>query len=156
MGKIIPMKASLEKAIAAEKTFLGTYVKLMRAAESVSVRSHKHLSEVNLSFGQFAVLEALYSIGPLCQRDLAGKILRTPRNITMIVDNLEKRGLVRRERNTDDRRFFFVHLSDEGRQLVDRIFPRHIGCLRTEMGILTEDELGELGRLCRILGKGKR
>jgi MarR family 2-MHQ and catechol resistance regulon transcriptional repressor len=38
---------------------LSTYVKLMRAAESVTRRIHRHLSETGLTLSQFAVLEAL-------------------------------------------------------------------------------------------------
>ena len=135
---------------------LGTYIKLMRAAESVTNRSHRHLHDENLSFGQFAVLEALYHLGPLCQKDLAEKILKTARNITMIVDNLEKRELVRRERDSGDRRFLNVHLTSDGKQLFERVFPRHTRYLQRELNILNAEELGELGRLCRILGTGKR
>ena len=39
---------------------LGAYVKLMRAAESITTRIHKHLASVGLTFSQFAVLEALF------------------------------------------------------------------------------------------------
>ena len=87
-----------------DKLVLSTYIKLVRAADSVNSRSHRHLSGPNLSFSQFAVLEALYHLGPLCQKDIAAKILKSPRNITMVVDNLEKRNLVKRERHTEDRR----------------------------------------------------
>ena len=135
---------------------LSTFIKLLRAAESVTVRSHRHLSEIKLSFGQFSVMEALYHLGPLCQKEIAGKILKSPRNITMIVDNLEKRHLARRERNTDDRRYLNIHLTEAGRILFEQIFPRHIEGLKREMEILNEAELEELGDLCRILGTKRR
>lgn len=135
---------------------LKAFIKLVRAAESVTVRSHKHLYQANLSFGQFAVIEALYNLGPLCQKDLAQKILKTPRNITMIVDNLEKRGLVRRERDACDRRFLNIHLTDEGKEVFKKVFPQHVKRLEQEMNILSTQELEELGRLCRILGTKKR
>ncbi len=139
-----------------DQLVLGAYIKLMRAAESVTARAHVHLGRENLTFGQFAVLEVLYHRGPLCQKDVAAKVLKTPRNITMIVDNLEARGLVRRERDPNDRRFFFVHLTDEARALFERVLPRHVKSMRKELEILTDEELAELGRLCRIVGKGSR
>lgn len=139
-----------------ENLVLKSFIKLVRAAESVTVRSHRHLYEVNLSFGQFAVLEALYNLGPLCQKDLAQKILKTPRNITMIVDNLEKRGLVRRERDAGDRRFLNIHLTAQGKEIFRKVFPRHVKHLEQEMTVLTKEELEELGRLCRILGTKNR
>jgi MarR family transcriptional regulator, 2-MHQ and catechol-resistance regulon repressor len=131
---------------------LSSYIKLVRAADSVIARSHRHLSGPKLSFSQFAVLEALYHIGSLCQKDIAAKVLKSPRNITMVVDNLEKRGLVKRERNSGDRRFLDVSLTEEGRKLFEDIFPRHIEALKQEMEVLTPEELVELSRLCRILG----
>jgi MarR family 2-MHQ and catechol resistance regulon transcriptional repressor len=139
-----------------ENLVLKSFIKLVRAAESVTVRSHRHLYEVNLSFGQFAVLEAVYNLGPLCQKDLAQKILKTPRNITMIVDNLEKRGLVRRERDAGDRRFLNIHLTAQGKEIFRKVFPRHVKQLEQELTVLTKEELEELGRLCRILGTKNR
>ena len=145
----MPLKS---KTTCPNKLVLSSYIKLVRAADSVVARSHRHLAEPNLSFSQFAVIEALYHLGPMCQRELAAKILKSPRNITMVVDNLEKRELVRRERNSGDRRMLDVHLTDEGRSLFEEIFPRHIEALNQELGILGSDELKELSRLCRILG----
>ncbi|MBI5591775.1 MAG: MarR family transcriptional regulator [Deltaproteobacteria bacterium] len=135
---------------------LSSYIKLMRAADSITNRSHRHLSDVKLSFSQFAVIEALYHLGPLCQRDIATKILKSSRNITMVVDNLEKRNLVLRERDAGDRRYLNVRLTDEGRALFESIYPRHVEFLKGEMEILSAGELEELGRLCRILGTRKR
>ena len=139
-----------------DRLVLSTFIKLIRAAESVSTRSHKHLARVKLSFGQFAVLEALYHSGSQCQRDLAGKILKTPRNITMIVDNLEKRGLVTRRQNPGDRRYWDIHLTPKGKQLFEEIFPRHLESIHEQMGILNEKDLKLLGNLCRVLGTRKK
>lgn len=135
---------------------LDTYIKLIRATELVTTRTHRHLSAVNLTISQFGVLEALLHLGPLSQRDLAGKLLKSGGNITMVIDNLEKRQLVRRDRSLEDRRFVSVCLTDEGRQLISEIFPQHVAVVVEEMSILTESEQEELGRLCRRLGKRNR
>lgn len=148
--------ATQEKIPGNTPLILSSYIKLVRAADSVIARSHRHLSEPKLSFSQFAVLEALYHLGSLCQKDIAAKVLKSPRNITMVVDNLEKRDLVKRERNSGDRRFMDVSLTEKGRKLFEDIFPRHVKALQREMGILSPDELAELSRLCRILGTKTR
>ena len=132
---------------------LDAYINLMRAAELVTTRIHRHLSAVNLTISQFGVLEALFHLGPLSQRDIAQKLLKSGGNITMVIDNLEKRQLVKRERSADDRRFVSVCLTDEGRQLISEIFPRHVPVVVEEMSILTESEQEELGRLGLRLGK---
>jgi MarR family 2-MHQ and catechol resistance regulon transcriptional repressor len=109
-----------------ERLVVSSYIKLVRATDSVIARSHRHLIEANLTFSQFAVLEALNHFGPLPQKDIAAKILKSPRNITMVVDNLEKRDLVRRERNSGDRRSFNVQITEAGRKLLAGVLPRHI------------------------------
>jgi len=131
---------------------LRTYVKLMRAAESVTARTHRHLASTGLTVSQFAVLEALYQLGPLSQREIGQKILRSSGNITMVIDNLEKTGLVRRERFEVDRRFFIVHLTDKGYHLINKIFPPHAAVIAKDLGVLTAAEQDTLGRLCKKLG----
>lgn len=133
---------------------LGTYVKLMRAAESITSRAHKHLSSVGLTVSQFGVLEALYHLGPLSQKDLGQKILRSSGNITMVIDNLEKRRLVRRERDRNDRRFLIVHLTAEGKKLISKIFPPHAALITKELGVLSATDQKILGDLCKKVGMG--
>lgn len=131
---------------------LDAYIKLMRAAETVISRVHRDTASAKLTVSQFGVLESLYHLGPLCQRDIAKKILKSSGNMTMVIDNLEKRELVRRERKIDDRRYITIHLTEKGTQLTAELFPRHAASISDEMGRLTEEEQVELGRLCRKLG----
>ena len=134
-----------------ERLALRTFVKLVRAANGLSVRLNRPLAESGLTESQFGVLEALLHLGPLHQRDLAAKILRTNGNVTLVVDHLEKRGLVRRERGSADRRYIKVHLTDEGEALVRKLFPAHAARLAEEMSVLSEEEQHQLGRICRRL-----
>jgi MarR family 2-MHQ and catechol resistance regulon transcriptional repressor len=137
-----------------EARALGTYVKLMRAAESITARAHKHLASVGLTVSQFGVLEAIYHLGPLSQKNLGQKILRTSGNITMVIDNLEKRRLVRRQRDTLDRRMFIVDLTGEGQKLIRKIFPSHAALITNEMSVLRATDQKILGDLCKKVGLG--
>lgn len=139
-----------------EKKALSVYTKLMRAAESVTGRTNRAMAASDLSISQFGVLEALFHKGPLCQRDIAVKILKSTGNITMVIDNLEKRGLVRRERGLEDRRYITIYLTDAGQQLIAEVFPRVMAAIVEEIGILELTEQDELGRLCRMLGTKER
>ena len=131
---------------------LNTYTKLMRAAESVTSRVHRVLSAPKLTISQFGVLEALFHKGPLCQRDIAAKILKSTGNITLVIDNLEKQGLVRRERDNEDRRYLTVHLTETGTNLITKVFADVEAAIAFEMVSLTEDEQDLLGSLCKKLG----
>ena len=134
---------------------LNTYTKLMRAAESITARTHWHLSSKGLTISQFGVLEALYHLGPLSQKQIGQKILRSRGNITMIIDNLEKRSLVMRKRDKADRRVFIVHLTDNGNKLISKIFPPHATKISDEMSVLSAAEQETLGSLCKKLGIGQ-
>jgi MarR family 2-MHQ and catechol resistance regulon transcriptional repressor len=131
---------------------LNTYIRLMRAAESVTARVTRHLAAAELTISQFDVLEAVYHLGPLCQRDIARKIRKTTGNITMVIDNLEKRSLVKRVRTAEDRRFLTIHLTETGKRLIGEVFARHAAAITEDISFLTAAEQEELGRLCRKVG----
>jgi MarR family 2-MHQ and catechol resistance regulon transcriptional repressor len=135
-----------------QRLALKTYVKLMRATGVVNERMHRHLLSAKLTFSQFAVLEALYHLGALCQQDIGRKILRTSGNMTMVVDNLEKRGLVVRANDPDDRRYKRVSLTSTGKVLIGRIFPRHAEITNLVFSALTPKEQKQLGALLKKLG----
>ena len=131
---------------------LNVYIKLIRAAESLRSRVISSLSKSGLTESQFGVLDALYYLGPLNQRELGIKIMKSGGNITMVVDNLEKQGLVRRERGVRDRRLFTVHLTKQGTDLIEKIFPDILKSIINETAVLNEEEQVELQRLCRMIG----
>ncbi|KAB0668457.1 MarR family transcriptional regulator [Oryzomonas sagensis] len=110
------------------------------------------MAAADLTISQFGVLEALLHKGPLCQRDIAAKILKSTGNITLVIDNLEKRGLVRRERINEDRRYLTIQLTDQGLELIHEVFARVEAAIVAEMKVLTNDEQGALGTLCKKLG----
>jgi MarR family transcriptional regulator, 2-MHQ and catechol-resistance regulon repressor len=131
---------------------LDAYIKLMRAAGSVNARLERRLEARGLTENQFGVLEVLLHLGPLAQHVLGSKLFTSRGNITVIVDNLERRGLVRRERGATDRRYITVHLTDPGRALIERLFPDHVAAIVAEFSALTPAEQERLGALCRKLG----
>ncbi len=133
---------------------LDAYIKLLRAAESVASRLSPQWTDAGLTVSQFGALEALWHLGPMCQADLGKKLLKSGGNITMVVVNLERRGLVRRTRdNPADRRIVNVYLTDEGRALIAGLWPGHVAAIHADLAVLTPDEQVELARLCRKLGR---
>jgi MarR family 2-MHQ and catechol resistance regulon transcriptional repressor len=139
---------------ASERRALNTFITLLRAAESVSGRLIALVADqTGLTITQFGVLEALLHLGPMCQKDLATKQLKTGGNITLVVDNLEKRKLVRRVRSTEDRRMITVHLTPSGRKTISDYFPSHVAAIEHELSVLTAKEQEQLGFLTRKLGR---
>ncbi|SEJ01006.1 MarR family transcriptional regulator, 2-MHQ and catechol-resistance regulon repressor [Deinococcus reticulitermitis] len=135
-----------------EKRALDAYIKLWRASQAAETAAHRHLAQHQLTISQFGVLEAVYHLGPLSQRQLADKILRSSGNLTMVIDNLERDGLVLRQRAKLDRRVMMVNLTPEGQALVETILPQHVAGLRDIFSVLTEQETADLARISRKLG----
>lgn len=141
---------------AKEVRALDGYIKLMRAADSVAAAMQRQLADTGLTFGQFAVLEALLHLGPLCPHEIAAKLLRSGSNVTTVVDNLEKDGFVTRTRRADDRRGITVALTGVGRRRIAAIFPHHARAIAELFAALNPAEQQELARLCRKLGLATR
>jgi len=135
-----------------EKSVLTLYTRLMRAANSVTEKMHRHLLDHDLSISQFGVLEALYHLGPLCQKDIGHKILKTSGNITLVIDNLEKRNLVTRRNDPEDRRRMIVQPTVSGLALIRAIFPGHSKTAFKVFSVLDSREQQTLGILLKKLG----
>ena len=133
---------------------LNAFITLARASEAVAARLQRDLAGKRLTTSQFGVIEALLHLGPLCQGELAGKLLRSGASMTSVVEGLEKRGLVVRQRTEEDKRFVRVALTGKGRRLIQEIFPGHAETVTRLFGVLTEEEQEQLRRLCRKLGIG--
>jgi|SRR5271166_96340 len=136
-----------------ERLALVTYVKLMRAANSARNFASHSLIDTGVTLTQFAVLEALYHLGPMSLSDIAQKVLTTGGNLTMVVGNLERQGLARRQRAPEDGRVLIVVLTAKGKALIRQIFPRHGAAIAEFLSALSPQEQAQLGDLCRKLGK---
>src|SRR5271156_4135372 len=119
---------------------LSAYINLIRACDSTVAKTTAHLAGSGLTMGQFAVLEALLHLGPMCQHTLAEKLLRSGGNITLVGDNLEKPGWGRRGRQKADRRKILIHLTAGGRRLISWVFPLHAKEIEKEMSCLDTRE----------------
>lgn len=135
-----------------EKNTLNAFIKLMRATETVNNRLNRHLTDAGLTLSQFGVLEALYHLGPLNQKSLGEKLLKSGGNITLVIDNLEKCDFVERQRDPDDRRAMLIHLTGKGKSFIKSFFPKHLEHIKEEFSVLTEKEKKDLARICKKIG----
>ena len=139
----------------AQERALSAYVKLERAASSAFAYARIGLEEEGLTLSQFAVLEALFHVGPQCLGELARRILTSSGNLTLVINNLQKRGLVKKEQQGKDKRFVLAYVTPAGEKLITKIFPEHARRITEIMSRLKPDEQSQLGDLCRKLGKGE-
>jgi MarR family transcriptional regulator, 2-MHQ and catechol-resistance regulon repressor len=131
---------------------LDTYIKLMRSAETINSAVNLSLSKFGLTESQFNVLDALYHLGPLSQKELGNKLLKSGGNITMVIDNLEKNNYVERKMGKEDRRIFFIHITKKGRERLEEILPEQVKIITEKMSVLNNAEQYELQRFCKKIG----
>ena len=133
---------------------LDAYIKLKRATSSTSGGLYTALFiEERLTESQFGVLDALHHLGELSPGQLSAKLFRSSSNLTTVIANLERNGLVRRTRDPNDGRAHVVTLTARGRRLIQRLIPTHVERVARAMSALSPREQEELGRLCRKLGR---
>ena len=134
----------------------GVHVWLVLAKAFRALRAHSveslDLSRVDLGDSDFRVLEVLLHKGPLPVNTIGPKVWLTPGSISVAVDRLEKKALVKRK-NTDDRRVRLVELTPKGRALINKIFRKHVTAMEHAAGVLSKEERLILLRLLKKLGK---
>jgi MarR family transcriptional regulator, 2-MHQ and catechol-resistance regulon repressor len=111
------------------------------------------LGRAGLGDSEFRVLEVLLHKGPLPVNTIGPKVWLTPGSISVAVDRLVKKGLVKRK-NTDDRRVRLVELRPKGREVITKTFREHAAAMEEAAEVLSKEERLMLMRLLKKLGKG--
>jgi len=123
---------------------------LLQQSAMITAREvYRFLSPHKLSVSQFRTLYALNTHGPLSQIDIASRIFKSTGNVTTVIDNLEKRSLVKRVRDEKDRRYFRIELTPEGEKLVKKLLPQQAKRIKQVMERIPGKDLEHLKRICR-------
>jgi len=133
-------------------TALRMWVKLARAFTTLNRLSADDIRSYGVTQAQFGVLEVLGHLGPMSLGELARKMLVSCGNTTVIVDNLEKEGLLERTAHGKDRRVKVVQLTPKGRKFFADVFPKHAAAMTEFVGVLAEPDQERLGALLKKLG----
>ena len=125
---------------------------LARCHRALSQAAERSIEEAGLCLTDFAALEALLHKGPLTITEIQGKVLLASGSMTAAVDRLEKKGLIKRGPSPTDRRAKVLHLTPEGRRVVEAAFRRHAAELESAMAVLNASEKRQLHALLKKLG----
>jgi MarR family 2-MHQ and catechol resistance regulon transcriptional repressor len=135
----------------------GVHVWLVLAKAFHALAAHAgkslNLGRAGLGDSDFRVLEVLLHKGPLPVNTIGPKVWLTTGSISVAVDRLEKKALVKRT-NTEDRRVRLVELTAKGRALITKTFREHAAAMEVVVGVLSKEERLTLLRLLKKLGKG--
>jgi MarR family 2-MHQ and catechol resistance regulon transcriptional repressor len=131
---------------------LGLWVKLARAFATFNRATAEDIRSFGLTQPQFSVLETLGHHGRIPIGELSRKQLLACGTVTVVVDNLEKEGLVERRHGEEDRRMVYVQLTEKGTSLFREIFVKHAAVVAALASVLSQKEQDELSQLLKKLG----
>ncbi len=135
-----------------EATGIHLWLVLWKAYEAVRRHAVRHIHSLGLGFSDFAVLEVLLNKGPTPVNAIGERVHLTSGSITAAIDRLEQKSLVERCADASDRRARVVHLTDEGRALIECALRDHAAAMEAATQGLTAAERGEAVALLKKLG----
>ncbi|MCU9595369.1 MarR family transcriptional regulator [Caldibacillus thermolactis] len=108
-----------------EELSLKLFIILTRALEAIEKNIVKNIKSYGLNLTEFGVLELLYHKGDQPIQKIGQKILLASSSITYVVDKLEEKNYLIRKACPTDRRVTYASITEEGKTLMDDIFPKH-------------------------------
>ena len=134
----------IKKLIKENQLDLSTLIVFTRAEHIIHRIEYKTIKQSGLTIAQFGVLEALYNKGDLRICEIIDRILTTSGNITVVIKNLEKDGLIEKKPDPNDKRSCIISLTEEGKKIIENILPDHIKNIKGIFEILTDEEKNTL------------
>lgn len=99
---------------------------LAECMQSFERYSAEHVRQYGLTHAQFDIIATLGNTSGMSFKCLGDQTLITKGTLTGVIERLEAKGLVERERSASDKRSYFVRLSAEGEAMFADVFPKTI------------------------------
>lgn len=119
-------------------------VVMRKAFRTVDSKTSETFRSLGLTPTQFSVLDVLYAKGEMTIGQLVDNILATSGNMTLVLNNMEKNGWIKRQKSSCDGRAFAISLTDKGTELIEKALPAHISRIEEVFAVLSEDEQEQL------------
>lgn len=129
------------------------YLVLMQTSKAVQERIRLEMSENTLTITEFSVLEVLFLKGKQTIQQVGHSILISSGSMTYVIDKLEQRGLLHRSACPEDRRVIHVTLTENGKELMETIMPKHHELVDYMLGALSNNEAETLVKLLNKIRK---
>tara|TARA_B100001989_G_C24284019_1_gene337792 strand:- start:3 stop:488 length:486 start_codon:yes stop_codon:yes gene_type:complete len=104
----------------AKETGLEILTNLRKIIRAVDLNSKKLSSESNLTSPQILSLAAVAAEGPMTLASIAEAVHLSSSTMVGIIDRLEAKGFLKRERSTKDRRQVFIDITSEGKKIIKK------------------------------------
>ena len=125
------------------------FVKLIQASEKLQFECNKLFKPYGFTHQQYNVLRIVKGAGDqgLPTREIANRMINRLPDITRLIDRLKEKGLLKRRRLTKDRRVVRVSITQEGKELLDRLRKSVDNLHQKQFSQLTSDQKEMLNKL---------
>lgn len=125
------------------------FLNLWRTYDRLKGIEEQVFGEFDLSAQQYNALRLLGSAHPDAMRTqvLGSRLISRAPDMTRLLDRLEQRGLLDRERRSDNRRVVELRITPRGMELLDTIGESVRACHGRQLGHMNEKQLQQLAIL---------
>lgn len=93
---------------------------LYACAREVVKKYRSYLDEIGLTYTQYIAMMVFWENGKCSAKELGKKLYLDSGTLTPVLKSLEKKGLIKRVRSTEDERVLIVEITEEGASLKER------------------------------------
>jgi DNA-binding MarR family transcriptional regulator len=124
--------------------------KIRNIAKYLNEYTKDHLKCYNLTLGRFHVLRVIIESQPVSMGEIHEELHMANSTVTVIVDYLHEAGLVKRKRDTEDRRVVLLEITDEGRKIMESLLKKRQDFMKKAL-LDMQDSAEELAQLLEKL-----
>ena len=146
------MSARKDAAMAQASESAALWVVLARAYRAMQMFVEKSVAALGIGLSDFMILEALLHKGAMTMSALCEAVLLKNASMTAAVDRLEKKKLVERIADSNDRRVRLVQLTPDGAATIKRLFVRHLKDLEEVMKDVSPAERAQARQVLKTIG----
>ena len=116
-----------------------TWIAVARACQLMQLTLARNMAHLEIKPPHLDIMINLYRREGISQQELARKLLVGRSNMSMLLPQLEKRGLIERRPDPRDKRVLRLHLTDEGKAITEQAMQIQTSLIDTVMATSTED-----------------
>ena len=120
----------------------------MRMQARLHKQLMKGLEQTGLTTGQPKILAYLKSHQGRCQKEIAQACQLEPGSLTVLLNRMEKQGLIERRRRGGDRKTQYVYLTEQGLALAEAVVTRFYEVERLAFSGISEEEQAVFAHVC--------
>src|ERR1700690_40664 len=125
-------------------------LKVLRAIRHFALTA---ILKEGLGESDFRVLEVLLHKGPMPVNSIGPKVDLNPGSVSVAIDRLYKKGLVRRVESESDRRVRIVSLTEKGRRIFVPIFRQHAALIKRAFQDVSPEEQRHMEEVLKRIGR---